>query len=854
MSESKNLQSIVYGWFDKSKNWQKDLFNRLSISDVSIEQLDQLFKLYYDTIKIDSSKLETTRPAINFNRGNNIGVCSFDCLSEVEGVGGIHNVPALEFKSRMNIIYGRNGCGKTTYVNLIKNICKSRNREEIVGNVYKSDNPDPSVKISFSKNKGSNVEHQWTANTHCEDLNDIQIYDSKCIDAYLKNDSEVLYEPAIITQLTFISSFCDDFKKYLLKLKNQKELSKPTPIPDLQSSDIIEKYNSAFSLEKIEEIEQFLIWTENNSDRLVEIDKSLNESDPEKMIAALTSQNDFISEQKSQYLTYYDKIDDECCKNIVELKKNVKTCKDIVEQAAIKVFADLNLEGVGNDTWKALWLAAKNYSVNNAYKDKKFPFIDDGALCVLCHQPIRDDAKKKLLRFEEHVQSNLEQNLIAANESFKEKINELPDIQEWNDFRYRLNSLQFDEELIKSLEEKYNSYVLRIKNLKDLLNEELPCKIPDKDSIILFCDNITKQNNESIETFSNALGDRSILEKEKLNLLARKWMNQSVVNTDLLREIEKINFAIDTTNTTLITNCISRLSEQLITKDFVDRFQKELEYLGAQKIRITLDKKPKKGRVYHKIVLKDSENHRIPAKDVLSEGELRIASFAAFVAEMELSDLTYPFIFDDPTCSLDADYELKIAEKLVDISRKRQVIVFTHRLPMINEIQNYNVDGEMTIIQLRGDKVGAPDPNSYIDFLKPKDVLKKLKTSAEDLKSLLKNNDFLAHDAKLKMLYSSMRITAERCIEKVLLGEIIVRYNKVIHSRLLPNLNCIEPEDIKLLNDLMTKYSNYEHSNPGESTPKPLSDEDIIKDITELDDWIRKYNRKFNEYTAKAIS
>lgn len=212
MSESKNLQSIVYGWFDKSKNWQKDLFNRLSISDVSIEQLDQLFKLYYDTIKIDSSKLETTRPAINFNRGNNIGVCSFDCLSEVEGVGGIHNVPALEFKSRMNIIYGRNGCGKTTYVNLIKNICKSRNREEIVGNVYKSDNPDPSVKISFSKNKGSNVEHQWTANTHCEDLNDIQIYDSKCIDAYLKNDSEVLYEPAIITQLTFISSFCDDFK------------------------------------------------------------------------------------------------------------------------------------------------------------------------------------------------------------------------------------------------------------------------------------------------------------------------------------------------------------------------------------------------------------------------------------------------------------------------------------------------------------------------------------------------------------------------------------------------------------------------------------------------------------------
>lgn len=63
---------------------------------------------------------------------------------------------------------------------------------------------------------------------------------------------------------------------------------------------------------------------------------------------------------------------------------------------------------------------------------------------------------------------------------------------------------------------------------------------------------------------------------------------------------------------------------------------------------------------------------------VVSEGEQRCLSIAAFFAELSTADDNSGIVFDDPVSSLDYKWREGVARRLVEESKTRQVIVFTH--------------------------------------------------------------------------------------------------------------------------------------------------------------------------------
>jgi hypothetical protein len=52
------------------------------------------------------------------------------------------------------------------------------------------------------------------------------------------------------------------------------------------------------------------------------------------------------------------------------------------------------LNGVGSETWKELWEAARRYSETEAYPDTPFPVVSEGARCVLCQQLLAHDIEQ----------------------------------------------------------------------------------------------------------------------------------------------------------------------------------------------------------------------------------------------------------------------------------------------------------------------------------------------------------------------------------------------------------------------------------------------------------------------------
>ena len=76
------------------------------------------------------------------------------------------------------------------------------------------------------------------------------------------------------------------------------------------------------------------------------------------------------------------------------------------------------LEGTGSDAWTALWESARRFSQEQAYPDKAFPVVEDGAQCVLCQQDLDHAAAHRLKQFEAFVASTTERELRQIRETF----------------------------------------------------------------------------------------------------------------------------------------------------------------------------------------------------------------------------------------------------------------------------------------------------------------------------------------------------------------------------------------------------------------------------------------------------
>ncbi len=90
--------------------------------------------------------------------------------------------------------------------------------------------------------------------------------------------------------------------------------------------------------------------------------------------------------------------------------------------------------------------------------------------------------------------------------------------------------------------------------------------------------------------------------------------------------------------------------------------------------------KTKKISIFTRRILRFSLNQ---FTTLLSEGERRIITLAAFLADVAEKPFKAPFVFDDPISSLDQTWEERAIDRLIQLSQTRQVIIFTHRLSML---------------------------------------------------------------------------------------------------------------------------------------------------------------------------
>ena len=340
--------------------------------------------------------------------------------------------------------------------------------------------------------------------------------------------------------------------------------------------------------------------------------------------------------------------------------------------------------------------------------------------------------------------------------------------------------------------------------------------------------------------------------KKKLNsLLAKKWLSEHHVSIEeevsRLKLLSQLQEAKKTTNTKALSQKKGELAEALITDAFVQRFNTELKTLGASQVKVELVKsKVSKGRVLHKLQLRGAAQSALA--DVLSEGENRIVSIAAFLADVTGKSSQAPFIFDDPISSLDQSYEEAVVKRLIKLSYDKQIIVFTHRLSLLGTVKHFaeRKSIKLDIVSIRSADWGtgepAPIPLSQRDIKSALNTL--MNQRYQEAKKASDDGDFDRAERELKSICSDFRILVERAIENDLLCGVVQRFQRPIHTLKLKDLAKLKETDCNLLDSLMTKYSGFEHSQPAETPVELPKPDDLLADMMVLKNWRDEYAKR----------
>jgi len=771
-------------------------------------------------------------------------------ISEVVGIEGLAPRSPLTFgKTNLTVVYGHNGSGKSSYARLLKKLTGQARAQDLKANVFLPKATQSQCKVTYAL-AGLEIQADWLANAPpIPALRVVDIFDAEEAAHYLKSESAAAYTPPIVALFESLAAACDQVKAQLQA--EQDKLIKALPaLPFEHAATSMGRNYSSLKPDVAEAtLNSWLTWTDDDEKTLNQITERLKTSDHAALARQKRAQKVQVQKISTALQQAFNSYGAGSLENLRSLRAVAHSKRKIAVESA-KV-ASAQLEQVGSDTWRAMWEAARKYS-QDVYPTQPFPATEN-ARCVLCHQELSEVAQERLKAFEGFVESKLETEAAASETAYTDAKSRLaisltPDLI---DTQVQAAGLASEEGWFSDLKSFWASVDQARTALIDDEKAVVATPVIDvSDAVKTLTDFASHLEKQALQHDVDAHSiNVSALQKEKLELETKKWIAQQAVAVRVEVERLKQYKAYDDwkalANSRGVSQKSGEVAEQVITRAYVKRFNGELQALGATRIKVELVKtKAEKGKVLHRLQLKDVVGKQT-LDAVLSEGERRIVALAAFLADLTQKPSNAPFIFDDPISSLDQTWEERTIERLIQLSESRQVIVFTHRLSFLGLISDKVKD--LDVIHIRLETWGAGEAGDVPLYgKKPDAALNELQdkrlSQARKVFETKGSDDYYPLG---KSICSDFRILLERMVEFVLLADVVQRHRRAINTQgKIQSLAKIKPRDCDLIEELMSKYSRYEHSQSSEApVVLPVPDE-LAEDIRRLIAWHGEFTKR----------
>lgn len=849
-----NAIKEIIEWTLKSLSpWEGDIVRRLlengTISQVETNEIIENASAAYAIIECSTAQLlqPTYNPQTTAKEIANepIKLCA---INAVVNINAINDNTKLPFSHEgITIIYGENGSGKSGYTRILKNACYAKYVEpEILANVYKPSLNAQSATIVFKKD-GIKQEWKWTPGTFLTELSDINVYDVDCGKIILEKNNQITYKPKGAEIFDEVSNILELVKTSL----TSKILNVTLPVVEgidqfPTSKQWLNKINEKT---KIDEIGKNTMWTPQHQISTETLTKLIQEYESGTTQKKITAIKEILEKRLPRAIEKLGKCLEVLSADKAEKIKNLTKKNEELKAAHTLASAAYNtkepLDGVHSSEWKLLFEAAREYSEKIAYAGHNFPNLAENSSCVLCMSDLDSSAKSRMNRFDSYMKDKTKELFDEGTKDFKNTISEItntitPDQEMFeplcNDLKELLGT---DYDISVSFE------ILRKR--KEYLGLEV--KTFDYPSLVISSEKI---NDDAKEALNKKLSEFLVLitpEKHQQNisnnaeLIFKKSLNKS--GDLILKYVENLKFnakitsaiaSIKATKQKFSTKAKSIVA-QTVTPEFIENFKDELKFLD---VGLTVDISP---------IVRDldtSHSFSIASKrpgKVLSEGEQKVISIAAFLAELKTFKNLSPIIFDDPVSSLDHIYRENIAHRLAIEALNRQVVIFTHDVSFIAELE-----GKLEEMALRGKPVfstifsikrngidsGFVSKNSPWRGMTTPQRAQQLEEELNAIKQTYQT-DGDTYNKNAALIYCRLREAWESLVEQDLLCQIVNRGRNSIQTLRLKEL-VIDPNDADTIDRNMSKSSNwmYGHAKSKALTDNRPNPNDLLNDINEL--------------------
>jgi DNA repair ATPase RecN len=856
----KVLQEILI-WSAERPTWQRDALRRLvvngELSDDDIRELTEVCKGDHGLIeKVEIKPLAKEHVP---ERDGAVAAVSLDSIFHHKGVNALAEDQTLKFAPGLTIVYGDNGAGKTGYIRILKQACRARGQEEILGNVVSGvAPPKPVVNIKYKVGDETAV-REWVGGDADEFISRVSVFDTQCAAVYLNERTDVAFLPFGLDLFDKLVKACRAVRSRLESEQRALNTNALAPIvaqipPGTAAAKLVGNITSLTRPEAVRAVTR--LSTEEEA-RLAFMEKSLQDlqaNDPNKLVAQLNIRAGRVRALGEHLRALENSLSDAELAAVFNVRTDGRRKSEEAKRLREATFPQSLLPGTGGEQWKAMWESSRHFSEQQAYLEKAFPVTENGSKCVLCQQDLDHAAAHRLRQFEEFITSTTERELRQIRDEFARRRNAFTSLKTTTDaIEETIKELLLEHaskaEIISSAiaqsEKRRATIVAALTEDNDLPQDcaALASASGEVQSIAVEIDARIKSLRESANTEA-----RKKMADEAQELRARVALGKH--EQTILDEIENkkkiaaYGQCIDETKPTAITAKSSQVTKAVVSVRLKESFKNELKNLEFNHVEVELKEVGgAEGVFYHKLIL--TRNPGVEVPKIVSEGEQRCISIAAFFAELSTADDPSAIVFDDPVSSLDFEWRINVAKRLVEESKQRQVIVFTHDVVFLLALKQYAEESSIQPLdqhvrrQSKGAGVCADELPWVAMPVKGKVGFLKNRYQAAEKLSRDGNQD--AYEYEAKYLYGMLRETWERALEEVLLGGVVERYRPSVQTQKLAPLSDITDADCKTVETAMTKCSTWlpgHDKAPAARAPVPGAAE-LKKDIDALETWVK---------------
>lgn len=858
--------------------WQQDVLRRLCCQEDFTEQdLDDAFKMLKAVYGIIPAHEAPTPIALMASHTpyapRRIPKITVNSIGDIKHTDQLAPQQTLHFAiDGLTVIYGDNGCGKSGYSKLLKKICRVRKGadENICGNIYEAEkHPPAEAVLRFTEKGGKPQPFSWCDGGRVPvQMSLISVFDAKTIPIYANQQNEIEFLPHGLDVLPRLGEICKKLSAKLEQeiedLREKLEIPLPSFPQDTKVASLASKlsiYVSVQDLPSKKQVEELGSWQQTDEDELNAIRQALG-TDPDTLANRSRRLKEIVISLKGELAGLEQQLGDQVSRSVKSKTEAAIKARKAADLAAEEAFKDVPLKGVGSEPWRLMFNYAREYSTI-AYPGFPFPVTGTGKLCLLCQQPLGDDASNRIIRFDLFVRDKAQSEATRLEKELHDLKNSiiaitprpsmeastlLGDIEEVypSEKELRIEVSAYLESLSRR-----RSQILEIFDNPEKLNKVRP--LPQ--SPVIKLESVSKKVELQAQAYEKTKdsAERKRLKSKLDEFEARKKLSENldVVIAKLAELVghHKLKLCKMGCDTSTISRRNTELRRQYITKDFENKLITEIEHFGLSYLPLKVEEHTDYGASYIGVGLE--AKRKIQNKEVLSEGEFNALALACFFTEIDSIPGEGAIILDDPVSSLDHLRTRQVAKRLVDEALKgRQVILLTHDLVFYYELRMVAAEKNCPIVPHWMKHTKEKGFGTIFENEEPWQA-KKVPSRLSDLESKLTHiaaihdHDSEAYRKTVKDFYSDLRETWERLVEELLLNSVVTRFQAVVMTQSLKGC-LVEDEDYSKIYFGMKRASEYSgHDRPmGRQVSSPPPDE-IKQDLKNLREYANELkNRK----------